>query len=227
MKSALVHPENHDGSGVSATLNELSTLLSTLQICATLVPYRKTAYYALALEQPDIVCNLCSDYAAGFGMPHRALGLLEMLGLTYTGCSMLPISLCNHPLRSRSLLVSSRLTISHAPVTGEYSEDVFLIGVTNPILVSDIQGPCVQELTTLARKAYQAFNCDGYARIRLSTKDNISSVLEVAPNPPLFELLDQLPDGIARANALRLILDTAIEKRELSQRIRRSRTSGA
>jgi len=227
MKVALVHPENLGENGVSATLNELSTLLSVLQICATLIPYGRTAYYALALEQPDIVCNLCSDYASGFGRPHRALGLFEMLALTYTGCSMLPISLCNHPLRSRSILVSSRLTISHAPVTGEYSEDVFLIGVANPILVSGIQGPCVEERTALARKAYQTFNCDGYARIRLSTKDNVSSVREVAPNPPLFELFDQLSDGITRADALRLILDTALEKHALSQRDRRSRISGA
>jgi hypothetical protein len=274
MKIALLHTETHDESTGSTTLDELADLLLTLQLTVSRVAYRKSAYNVLNQEKPDIVFNLCSDYGPRIGSPHLALGILEMLDLTYTGCSMLPVSLCNNPLRCQSIIDRSQLVISHLPVpdrgkppapgddlssslkvpyqerlpilapgagrkkqadidpatpvnaishkvTDEYIVNMFLIGVANPALVSSISDPFPKELAALAMKAYRAFNCDGYARIRLSVKDGASSILEVAPNSPIPELFDHLRDGISRMDAVRMILNAGIEKRNQS-RCRRS-----
>ncbi|MFH1607233.1 MAG: ATP-grasp domain-containing protein [Nanoarchaeota archaeon] len=94
---------------VMNTVNNVGEILKQLNFEVLKIKFDKYLYRNLRKENPDIVFNLCDSFEDSSKTEATIPAILEMLNLPYTGCGMLPLSICLNKARTKEILSYNKI----------------------------------------------------------------------------------------------------------------------
>lgn len=140
----------------------------------------------LQFNRPDIAVNLCRPHPSFPRIDIAITGVLDLLGIPYTGQDPLTLSLAHDTRRALGYLAANRVPLCPEGSTEDSRMDIALVGNGSPHVLSSANGDTTPEMVNISLRAYSLLGLRDYALFNFSTGGNCTPKLSgFSPNPEL------------------------------------------
>lgn len=170
---------------VLAALKELGHETQYIPIFDDLAPLRQR----IATFRPDIVFNLADQFRNNRAFDQNIVSLLEMEGVSFTGCGSVPLTLCKHKGVSKKILAYRRIHVPDFELIPRGRKKITARGLKFPLLAKPLKEEAslgiaqaslvqnIEQLTERVRFIHEKFDNDVIAEEYIDGRELYVSLL--------------------------------------------------